>query len=189
MIENLQLNNVPIAVGFSGGPTVLQGGDVLIDNYGNGNNFVMSGTTLTPGFLNGAYNPSAKSTASSSLRDSTGWYARSKPQYETFGIGSFRDIKAAGARGDGMSDDTAVINSVLASAAGNSIVYFPHGSYVVTDTIHIPPGTKIVGEAWSEIMAMGDAFADITAPKVVIQVGTVGQSGIVEISDMLFTST
>ena len=67
------------------------------------------------------------------------------------------------------------------------MVYFPHGSYIVTSTINIPPGTKIVGEAWSEIMGRGNAFADITSPVVMLQVGTAGQSGVVEISDMLFT--
>jgi glucan 1,3-beta-glucosidase len=126
MLENVQLNNAPIAIGYSGGPTVLQGGDILIDNYGNGNNFIQNGNVLSMNFLNGGYNPSAKSAASSSLRASNGWFSRSKPQYETLGAEDFVDIRAAGAAGDGRTDDTAVINSVLASAGGK-VVYFPHG--------------------------------------------------------------
>lgn len=189
MLENVQMRNAPIAVGFSGGPTVLQGGDVLIDNYGNGNNYIMNGDTLSKTFLNGAFSPSAKSAASSSLRSSSGWFARSKPQYESVGIGSFIDIRAAGAAGNGRTDDTAVINRVLASAAGNSIIYFPHGTYMVSDTIAIPPGTKMVGEVWSEIMGFGDKFADISNPRVMIRVGTAGQTGDVEISDILFTGS
>lgn len=187
MLENVQLNNAPIAVGFSGGPTVLQGGDVLIDNYGNGNNFIMNGNTLTKTFLNGAFSPSAKSAASPSLRSSSGWFARSKPQYQSVGIGGFIDIRAAGAAGNGQTDDTAVINQVLASAAGGSIVYFPHGTYMVSDTISVPPGTKMVGEVWSEIMGYGDKFSDISNPRVMVRVGTAGQIGDVEISDILFT--
>ncbi|KAF9885051.1 hypothetical protein FE257_000782 [Aspergillus nanangensis] len=187
MMENVQLNNAPIAVGFSGGPTVVQGGDVLIDNYGYGNNYIQNGATLTGTFLRGAYSPSAKAAASSSLRSSSGWFSRSKPQYQNVGIGGFVDIRAAGAAGNGETDDTAVINSVLASAAGGSIVYFPHGTYMVSDTISVPPGTKIVGEVWSEIMGFGDKFADISNPRVMIRVGTSGQTGNVEISDMLFT--
>jgi glucan 1,3-beta-glucosidase len=187
MLENVQLNNAPIAIGYSGGPTVLQGGDLLVDNYGNGNSFVLNGATLTKSTLNGAYSPSAKSAASSSLRDTTGWFARSKPQYEGLGTGAFVNVKASGAKGNGFSDDTAVINSALASAAGSSVVYFPHGSYIVTDTINIPPGSKIVGEAWSEIMGSGDKFADISNPKVMVKVGNAGETGVVEISDMLFT--
>jgi glucan 1,3-beta-glucosidase len=187
MLENVQLNNAPIAIGYSGGPTVLQGGDLLIDNYGAGNNFVQTGSNLVENVLNGAYNPSAKSAASASLRDSTGWFARSKPQYEAVSSGGFVNVKAEGARGDGYSDDTAVINRVLSSAAGSSIVYFPHGSYIVTNTINIPPGSRIVGEAWSEIMGKGAKFEDILNPHVMVQVGTTGQTGVVEISDMLFT--
>ncbi|KAI1327924.1 pectate lyase superfamily protein-domain-containing protein [Xylariaceae sp. FL0255] len=186
MLENVQLNNAPIAVGYSGGPTVLEGGDLLIDNYGNGNNFIQQGTTLSENVLNGAFDPSAKSVASPSLRTSSGWFARSKPQYETIDVGGFINVMSSGARGDGVTDDTAVINSVLASAGG-SVVYFPHGIYVVTDTINIPPGTQIVGEAWSEIMGSGDKFADITNPHVMVSVGTSGSTGVVEISDMLFT--
>ncbi|RFU25830.1 hypothetical protein B7463_g10508, partial [Scytalidium lignicola] len=187
MLENVQLNNAPIAIGFSGGPTVLGGGDLLIDNYGNGNNFVQNGGTLTETVLNGPYSPSAKSAASSSLRTSSGWFSRSKPQYETVASSGFVNVKAAGAHGDGFSDDTAVINSVLSSAAGNSIVYFPHGTYIVSDTITIPPGSKIVGEAWSEIMGTGSNFASITSPHAMIMVGSPSQTGVIEISDMLFT--
>lgn len=186
MLENVQLNNAPIAIGYSGGPTVLPGGDVLIDNYGNGNNFIQNGETLTMNFLNGAYSPSAKSAAPSSLRSSAGWFARSKPQYQAVGIGGFIDIRAAGAAGNGRSDDTAIINSILASAGG-SVVYFPHGTYMVSDTVLVPPGTKIVGEAWSEIMGFGDKFSDISNPRVMIRVGKSGDVGDVEISDMLFT--
>jgi glucan 1,3-beta-glucosidase len=137
----------------------------------------MSGTTLTTRVLNRAYKPPANSAASATLRDSTGWLARSKPQYESLAIGSLLDVKHSGAKGDGMSDDTAAINAALASAAGKTVVYFPHGSYIVTDTINVPPGTKMVGEAWCEIMGMGNKFADITKPTVMVRVGTAGQTG------------
>jgi hypothetical protein len=187
MLENIRLNNVPVAMGYSGGPTVLEGGDILIDNYGNGNNFVQRGERLQPGVLNGPFNPSAKSAASPSLRDSTGWFAKSKPQYEGLGSGSFLNVKSLGATGDGVNDDTAAIQNAIQSAAGR-VIYFPHGTYIVLDTITIPPGTRIVGEAWSEIMGAGAAFSDIMEPKVMIKVGNPGQTGMVEISDMIFTT-
>lgn len=165
MLENVRLNNVPVAIGYSGGPTVLQGGDILIDNYGNGNNFVQRGTQLQASVLNGQFNPSAKSAAPASLRDSTGWFAKSKPQYESLGAGSFLNVKSLGAKGNGVSDDTAAINNAIRTAAGR-VIYFPHGTYIVLDTITIPPGTRIVGEAWSEIMGAGEAFENIMTPKV-----------------------
>jgi glucan 1,3-beta-glucosidase len=183
----VQLNNAPIAVGYSGGPTVLDGGTLLIGEYGNGNYYTMQGDQLTETVLLGSFSNPATAAASSSLRTSSGWFSRSKPQYETVSIDGFVNVMTAGAAGDGITDDTAIINSVLSSAAGNSIVYFPHGTYIVSDTITIPPGTKIVGECWSEIMGSGPNFASISDPYVMIQVGSAGDVGDVEISDMLFT--
>lgn len=43
-----------------------------------------------------------------------------------------------------------------------------------------------MGEAWSAITASGDKFKDVTKPRVMIQVGDKGQTGDVEISDILF---
>ena len=58
----------------------------------------------------------------------------------------------------------------------------------MSDTINIPAGTQIVGEAWSVIMGSGNAFFDYNNPKVVVQVGAPGSSGILEITDMVFTT-
>lgn len=58
----------------------------------------------------------------------------------------------------------------------------------MTNTITIPAGTQIVGEAWSVIMAGGSAFSDENNPLVVIKAGDVNSEGVLEISDMLFTT-
>lgn len=102
---NFQLNNIPIADGVDGGPRVLQGGNLLAVSYGNRNNFVMLGTNLISGVLNGPHSPVAKGATSTSLRDSTGWFARSQHQYEKSGIGALVDVKNFGAMGDEDSDD------------------------------------------------------------------------------------
>lgn len=44
--------------------------------------------------------------------------------------------------------------------AGCKIIFFDAGVYLVTNTITIPAGTQIVGEAWSTILGTGSAFAD-----------------------------
>ena len=110
----------------------------------------------------------------------------------TFNIfeGSFWDVRAkSGARGNGRNDDTAAINQALKDAtAVNAIVYFPHGMYIVTDTIFVPNGARIVGEIWPQIMASGPKFSDINNPHVMFQVGKEGDVGVVEIQDMLFTT-
>jgi len=41
------------------------------------------------------------------------------------------NVKSLGAKGNGVADDTAVLNAILADAANtSSIVYFPCGVYI-----------------------------------------------------------
>lgn len=85
--------------------------------------------------------------------------------------------------GDGVSDDTKCLQDLFGSPG---YVFVPAGVYRVTDTIKVVSGIKIVGEAWSAITAAGDKFSDMTKPRVLVQVGEKGESGNVEISDILF---
>ena len=62
------------------------------------------------------------------------------------------------------------------------------GIYVISNTLKIPAGVQIVGEAWTTVMASGSAFSSIASPKVAVQVGTTGSTGIAEISSLLFTT-
>lgn len=59
---------------------------------------------------------------------------------------------------------------------------------MVRKTITIPPGARIVGEAWSVIAGEGPAYQDVHNPRVVVRVGTKGSRGIVQISDIIFTT-
>lgn len=58
----------------------------------------------------------------------------------------------------------------------------------MTSTLTIPAGTQIVGEAWSVIAGRGSAFQNQDNPRPVVRVGTPGSQGIVEITDMLFST-
>ena len=60
--------------------------------------------------------------------------------------------------------------------------------YFITDTLKIPAGTQMVGEGWSVIMGGGSAFADMNNPTVMVQAGAQGSSGILEITDIVFTT-
>jgi hypothetical protein len=72
----------------------------------------------------------------------------------------------------------------------NAIIYIPAGIYILTDTIFIGAGAKVVGECWAQLMASGSNFADESNPHVMVQVGSEGgQTSNVEISDLLFTAT
>ena len=57
----------------------------------------------------------------------------------------------------------------------------------MTSTIEIPPGSRLIGEAWSAISAVGANFADAQNPQVMVRIGKIGQVGVAQISDMLFT--
>jgi glucan 1,3-beta-glucosidase len=46
----------------------------------------------------------------------------------------------------------------------------------------------MVGEAWSVIIGGGPAFSDVKNPTVMVQVGAPGSSGIMEITDIIFTT-
>ena len=88
-----------------------------------------------------------------------------------------------------MHDDTSALNAAIASAASSGkVLYFDAGNYLVTHTIVIPPGSKIVGEAYPVILSSGDFFADLESPKPVVQVGKPGQHGSVEWSDMIVST-
>lgn len=58
----------------------------------------------------------------------------------------------------------------------------------MTSTLTIPAGTQIVGEAWSVIAGKGSAFQNQASPQVVVQVGAPGSQGVVEITDILFST-
>ncbi|KAJ5387333.1 hypothetical protein N7509_009874 [Penicillium cosmopolitanum] len=115
-------------------------------------------------------------------------FTRRRPQYYDLGQSQVFDVKAYGAKGDGVTDDTAALNGVLSIAANlSSIVFIPHGIYVIKDTLKIPKGSRVIGQAWSQIMASGEKFHDAETPHVAVKVGDPGDLGIMEIQDLLFT--
>lgn len=114
-----------------------------------------------------------------------GYFDRPRPQYEDFPASSFRNALSSGCRGDGVADDTEYLTTLFKEPG---YVFVPAGAYRVTDTVKIHPGLKIVGEAWSSIVASGDKFKDMTKPRAMIKVGDKGETGDVEISDILFAA-
>ncbi|KAG0696777.1 glycoside hydrolase family 55 protein [Suillus ampliporus] len=184
ILNNIKLSNVPTAVGVVGGATVLAGGTTTIASWGQGN--VYSGTSGTKSFTQGNIVSASKP---SSLLDSAGRIVgKAHPQYANYATSQFISVKSQGAKGDGHTDDTAAIQNVLNEYAGCKIIFFDAGTYYVTNTITIPAGTQIVGEAWSTIMGGGSAFGDQNNPRAVIQAGAANSEGVLEISDMLFTT-
>jgi hypothetical protein len=76
----------------------------------------------------------------------------------------------------------------LVQFAGCNIIFFDAGTYVVSSTLTVPAGTQMVGEVWSVIAGKGSAFQDMNNPQPVVQVGESGSQGLVEITDIIFST-
>ena len=118
------------------------------------------------------------------------YFERSKPQYEGYSYSDFISARDHFAMGDGNADDTYTLNTVIRAAANSSyIAFLDAGYYKVTDTIFIPPNTRVVGEGLaSVIMGVGKKFSDPSNPRPVVQIGKPGDVGFVEMSDIIVST-
>lgn len=195
VIDNCDFTGSTDAIVSYTGETILAGGSV-VSSWAQGHAY----TTGDDGSASAATCASAAASASSTtiqgpltaatkpaiLMDDSNIFERSKPQYESIASSSFVSVKSAGAKGDGVSDDTAALQSAMNSLKSDQILYFDHGAYVVTSTVKVPSNIKMTGEIWPLIMASGTAFANQASPAPVFQVGQPGDTGAVEMSDLIF---
>lgn len=193
---SVSLTNVPTAVQYDGGATLLAGtsGSTMIAAWGLGKRY----DTTTSGEASGVWQdgtdfPRAPVISGGLLKnpasETSGFFERSKPQYETLPASAFVNLKTGfGAAGNGVADDTSALNAAFASVASTGkILWIPAGVYIVTNTVFIPPGVKAVGQAWSQIMGAGSLFSNANAPRAVVKVGNPGDAGVVELQDLMFT--
>jgi hypothetical protein len=115
--------------------------------------------------LNGATVSGATSTAASNpVPDMNGndWYPN--PSL------SCVSVKALGAKGDGVTDDTAAIQSALAT---QQEIFFPNGTYIVRAPLTISAGQRLFGQIYSviELAKNAPAFQSSPAPPVVTVTG------------------
>ncbi|OBT90432.1 hypothetical protein VE02_00765 [Pseudogymnoascus sp. 03VT05] len=119
------------------------------------------------------------------------YFTKEAPTYGEFASDQIVNVKSVAnhsVKGDGKTDDAASLNAILLDNAANcKITYFPYGVYIVKDTLYIPPGSHIIGEAWAVVSGAGDKFKDDFKPTHVIKVGNDGETGVAEIQDMRFT--
>ncbi len=155
-LENVALSGVTAAVADTSGKTLLSGSAAMVDEWVLGP--VYEGSTTARSFSQGGKIGNYR--RHSTLVDSKGaYFERPKPQYEDHGVGDFLHVKDMGATGDGSTDDTAAFQAALHASVGK-ILFVDAGSYILTSTVTIPPGCKIVGETWSQLVASGPYFAD-----------------------------
>jgi glucan 1,3-beta-glucosidase len=174
--------NVPVAVSHAASKATLLAGNTKVASWIQGRTYQGANAGSA------GQGPQTAITKPAALLNSAGnVFTRSKPQYETEAVSSFKSVKAAGAKGDGVTDDTAAIQALFNSAGASDIVYFDHGAYLVTSTVKVPSNIRITGEIWPLIMAGGSTtWRDQANPKPVFQVGEVGDKGTVEMSDLIF---
>ncbi|KOS18472.1 Glucan 1 [Escovopsis weberi] len=185
VLDNVDMStNVPVAVKSSNDNTVILAGNTVVESFVQGHSY--SGNSKGQDVQ--ATRPAV--TKPASLLDSNGRVVtKSKPQYAGVDASKFVSVRASGAKGDGVNDDTVAIQSVFDRIRPDQIVYFDHGAYLITDTVRVPKNIKIVGELWPLIMAGGSAFKDQNNPKPVWQVGQPGDVGDVEIQDLIFQTS
>lgn len=180
ILDNVDMSGAAIAIKNPGsGSTILEGGS-LIQSFVQGRDYTGEKGEAVQGTRDSINKPEA-------LLDSEGrMVSKEKPQYPDVPASKFVSVKAAGAKGDGSTDDTAAIQAVFDNIADDEIVYFDHGAYILTDTVDVPPTVRIVGEIWPLIMAGGNSnFQDQNNPKPMLRVGKPGSTGNVEIQDLM----
>jgi glucan 1,3-beta-glucosidase len=185
ILDNVDFTGSSVAVASAGGSTILGGGSVVA-SWAQGNTYTpgRSPNSYVKARVQGAQPAPSKPAI---LLKGGAVFERSKPQYEELPVSSFVSVKSGGAKGDGVTDDTKAIQSILNQAKKDQVVYFDHGAYIVSDTIKVPKNIKITGEIWPLILASGKKFQDQSSPAPVFQVGQPGDSeGAVEMSDLIF---
>ncbi|XP_014555283.1 carbohydrate-binding module family 50 protein [Bipolaris victoriae FI3] len=190
LLQNVGFFNTKTAVyEESAKKDLLAGGnEVKVESWGFGMLNTPDGST----FVNGQKIPAVKRPSMLLSPDMAyagpNLYTRRRPKYLDLSSTQVLNVKALGAKGDGKTDDTNTLNGILdLGARTSSVVYIPFGVYIVKDTLKIPTGSRIVGQAWAQIMGTGANFEDASKPRPVVMVGYRGEVGSVEIQDMLFT--
>ena len=81
-----------------------------------------------------------------------------QPQYkaEVVTTGSV-SVKTFGAKGDGVTDDSAAFNTALKNLNGR-ILFVPKGTYIIKETILIPSNTAIAGDGETSILKACNGF-------------------------------
>jgi hypothetical protein len=158
VLDNVAFKSVSVGVADTSGKTILSG-STSISNW-----------VLGPVY-NGTQRTWSAGSSHDQLRDLTllgpqvtgmanvPYYERAKAQYEGKSPSDFVHLKDLGAKGDGKSDDTAAVQAAFSKNVGK-IIFADAGVYLLSDTVTIPPGTVIVGEAWTQFAATGSKFGD-----------------------------
>ncbi|KAF7328790.1 putative glycoside hydrolase family 55 protein [Mycena venus] len=186
VLQNVDLSGSSVGVLDGAGHHLLNGGGT-VNQFVLGNEYTGAQTTgkYSSVAVPGVDIPPVLLDPSSG---NNGIFFRTRPQYEKYAPSQFVSAKANGVVCDGKTDTTAALQSFINKFWGCKILYLDAGTCLVTQTIKIPTGSIIVGEFWTTILASGAAFSNANSPTAVLQVGQVGETGGVEISDIVIST-
>jgi hypothetical protein len=109
-------------------------------------------------------------------------FQKPRPQYKASEILNVKDIGI-----NSGSDITASLNNALKTHR-DKVLFFPFGTYYISDTVYLPPGSRIMGQIWSVFMATGNRFSNMLDPVTMFKVGNPGEKGTAQLVDLLFSA-
>ena len=85
-------------------------------------------------------------------------------------IGEWVNLRALGAKGDGATDETALIQKAIAE---HRVIYVPTGHYIVSDTLRLRPDSVLIGldpnQTQIDILDSTPGFQGPSAPKPLLE--------------------
>ena len=80
-----------------------------------------------------------------------------------------RSVTEFGAKGDGRTDDTSALQVAADTCAE---LFFPEGTYLLSDTLRLRPLNRVFGEMWSQLVLKADSsgFGDAASRKPLLGV-------------------
>eukprot|EP00026_Physarum_polycephalum_P002491 Phypoly_transcript_02498.p1 GENE.Phypoly_transcript_02498~~Phypoly_transcript_02498.p1 ORF type:complete len:848 (+),score=179.01 Phypoly_transcript_02498:118-2661(+) len=176
-LENVKYAGSGTIVQLSGANVLTSSGSQTVKAWAQGYLWQNGGNTL------GIIDLSAQTPARpASLVKSDGTYfEQTRPLFAGF---TQIDVTTLGLRGDGVTDNTVALQNALNAHVG-SVLFFPYGTYLIGNTVVVPPGSRLLGQAWTNLQASGSAFQNANAPIPMLQIGNPGQTGVAQIVDFM----
>jgi glucan 1,3-beta-glucosidase len=172
VLDNVKLVSAPVAV-MNSQTVALEGssGSLVVASWAQGRIWqngksVVNAIDLSAGGF-------APSKPASLLRNNATFFQMGRPAFDS---SKFTRVSAdsLGVVGDGVTDVTAALQLAINKCAlEGSVLFLPHATYRISDTVVLPAGSRVLGEAWSVIIVAKNGegkFSDPASPTPVIQV-------------------